>query len=88
MNKKIKKLYKAALKNEYFLNAIKEADNIKCVGEFPTKKEKVLLASIYFGWLVGKYDNEWESYIRYSENKCRVTRAISIFYNIFKITPM
>jgi hypothetical protein len=57
---KVKKLYKSALKNEKFLSAIFEADGDEKPGLFSRKAEKLVFASVYYGWLVSEYGSEWE----------------------------
>lgn len=60
MTTKIKKVYKSAIKNTRFLQDIKEADNDTKPNFLSSDLEKHLFAAIYYGWLVGKYGNDWE----------------------------
>ena len=63
MNAGIKKIYKCALSNIEFLNAIKEADNDKKPTMFSGEFEKHMFVTTYYGWLVGKYGNEWKDFV-------------------------
>jgi hypothetical protein len=60
MTSKIKKIYKSGLKNDKFLQAIKEADGDKKPNLFSGDLEKHLFASVYYGWLVREYGIAWE----------------------------
>jgi len=61
MTAKVKKIYKSGLKNEKFLQAIKDADGDKKPNIFSDDLEKHLFMSVYYGWLVSEYGIEWES---------------------------
>jgi len=63
MNSKIKKIYDSSIKNEFFLNDIESADGDKKPNLFAGEIEKHIFSSIYYGWLVGKYGDDWESKI-------------------------
>ncbi len=63
MTPRFKKIYKSALKNKSFLEAIYEADFDTPPNSFSSDLDKGLFAAIYYGWLVGKYGKEWESNI-------------------------
>lgn len=63
MENKVRKIYEGAIKNERFLNAIKIADNDEKPSIFAENNEKVLFATIYYGWLVAKYGILWEMHI-------------------------
>lgn len=60
MTEKVKKIYKSGLKNNEFLQSIKEADGDKKPNMFSSNLEKNIFATIYYGWLVGKYGSDWE----------------------------
>jgi predicted 3-demethylubiquinone-9 3-methyltransferase (glyoxalase superfamily) len=60
MTKRIEIIYKSAIKNNKFLNDIKEADGDKKPTIFATEQDKIIFATIYYGWLVGKYGVSWE----------------------------
>ena len=64
MTHKVKLLYKSGLKNKSFLLAIKEANDDDPPGIFSSSIEDHIFASVYYGWLVGKYGNDWESHIK------------------------
>ena len=53
MTEKVKKIYKSGLKNNEFLQSIKEADGDKKPNMFSSNLEKNIFATIYYGWLVG-----------------------------------
>lgn len=63
MTPKVKKLYDSAIKDKQFLSAIKESDNDEKPGLFSDEIEKVIFSSMYYGWLVAKYEKEWEKHI-------------------------
>ena len=63
MHDKIRKVFKAGLKDKQFLKEIKEADGDEKPGCFAHNIEKHFFAILYYGWLVGKYGNDWESKI-------------------------
>ena len=60
MTEKIKGLYKKALKNELFLVSIKSADNDEKPKWYSSELEKNIFATVYYGWLVGLYGNDWK----------------------------
>lgn len=59
MTPEIQKLYKKAIKDEIFLQAILEADGDKKPWFFAHEVEKILFATMYYWWLVGRYENNW-----------------------------
>jgi hypothetical protein len=61
MNAKVKIMYESAIKNSEFLIDIAEADNDKKPGIFASEVEEAIFAAVYYGWLVGKYGNNWKS---------------------------
>ena len=63
MTAKIKKIYKSGLKNDKFLQAIKEADGDKKPNLLSSDLEKHLFASVYYGWLVGEHGIAWELHL-------------------------
>ena len=63
MTEAVKKLYKSSIKNKLFLQEIYEADKDTKPSMFASEGEKIMFASIYYGWLVGKYGVEWESHL-------------------------
>lgn len=63
MTPKINRIYKSALNNKEYLKAIKEADNDNKPTVLSDELIKHLFATAYYGWLVGKYGNNWELYI-------------------------
>ena len=58
MTEKVKKIYESGLKNNEFLWAIKEADRRNKPNMFSSDLEKNIFATIYYGWLVGKYGSD------------------------------
>lgn len=60
MHDKVSKVFKAALKDELFLKEIKEADGDKKPGRLSDNVVKHLFGMCYYGWLVGKYGNDWD----------------------------
>jgi len=61
MTNKISVIYKAARNDNDFLAEIYEADKDTKPSIFASEVEKHLFAMCYYGWLVGKYGNKWES---------------------------
>lgn len=59
MNEKVKILYKAACKNKDFLEDIKKADGDKKPSLLASELQKHIFSSVYYGWLVGKYKENW-----------------------------
>tara|TARA_R110000744_G_scaffold357580_2_gene464454 strand:+ start:7849 stop:8082 length:234 start_codon:yes stop_codon:yes gene_type:complete len=60
MTDKVKNIYKKGLKNDEFLFEIEAADGDKKPNLFSSNVEKNIFATIYYGWLVGKYGKDWE----------------------------
>ena len=60
MTEKVKRLYDAAQIDKYFHQEIEKADNDKVPTWYSTKQEKLLFATVYYGWLVGRYHENWE----------------------------
>ena len=63
MEPKVRSLYNSALKNKEFLNDVKEADNDKAPTVFSSSIEKHIFTASYYGWLVGKYGNDWKLFL-------------------------
>lgn len=63
MNKEIKKIYLSGIKNNEFLADIKEANGDEKPSKFAIDLEKHLFSAAYYGWLVGRYGNNWKDYI-------------------------
>lgn len=64
MTETIKEIYKASIKDTTFLKAIKEADNDTAPNIFASNNDKVIFATLYYGWLVGTYGNSWKTHIK------------------------
>lgn len=60
-----KQVYDSSLKDKEFLKDVYEADGDKKPGIFSDEVGKVLFATIYYGYLVGKYGNNWKAYINH-----------------------
>lgn len=62
MTPKVTKLYKSALKNDAFLSDMLDAD-----GDSPPSmwdnNGKTFFATMYYGWIIGRYGTDWEKYI-------------------------
>jgi len=64
INYQMLQLVKGGLKNAEFLNAIAQADGSTPPGQNADDIDKVVFASIYYGWLVGKYGAAgWQQYL-------------------------
>jgi len=63
MNKETKEIYLSAIENKEFLVDIKEAHGDEKPSKFAMNLEKHLFAAAYYGWLVGRYGNNWKEYI-------------------------
>ena len=63
MTTEIKKIYKSGLKNDKFIQAIKDADNDEKPNVFSSDLEKHLFASIYYGWLVSEHGIAWKLHL-------------------------
>ena len=63
MTSKVKKLYDSGLKNDRFVNILEDADGDKNPSFFTSENEKIIFATIYYGWLLSEYGLEWESQI-------------------------
>jgi hypothetical protein len=63
MTERVKKLYKAGLKNERFLRDIKAADGDEAPTMFSSRGVKLLFTSVYYGWLVSEYGKRWEEFM-------------------------
>ena len=59
ITKKIKKLYKMAKKDVDFKSSIESADGDK-LPIFPSDIDKAIIASIYYGYRVAKYGDDWD----------------------------
>lgn len=60
MTEEIYKLYEKGLENKEFLDAIKSADNDEKPNLCSSQIEKHLFVSTYYGWLVGKFGDNWK----------------------------
>lgn len=56
---KINQLYKRAINDDGYIKSIKSADNDTPPGFFASKGEKLVFATAYYGYLVGKYGDMW-----------------------------
>lgn len=63
MDSRIREIHKSGLKNEEYLTAIYEADGDKKPHKFSCDLTKHLFATVYYGWLVGKYGNAWKEHL-------------------------
>jgi hypothetical protein len=64
MNEKVLNCFKGAKGNQTFLLDVKIADNDIMDSSVETNVNlMVLWASVYYGWLVGKYGADWASHI-------------------------
>lgn len=63
MNQRIKGLYFAAISNITFLQDIYKADFDVKPDHNADDLEKGAFALTYYGWLVGKYGDNWKNYI-------------------------
>ena len=63
MDAKCKIIYNSGRANKEFLNAIREANGDKKPSIFAGEIEKHIFGAGYYGWLVGKYGNDWESHL-------------------------
>ena len=61
MTPEVKRLYNRANKDDLFLQAILEADWDKKPWFFADEVQKVLFATTYYGWLVGRYGKNWNT---------------------------
>lgn len=61
MTAKVKKLLKSGKANKRFLAEIRSADDDRPPGIFADSLTEHLFCSVYYGWLVANYgDNWWE----------------------------
>lgn len=77
MTEKIKALYKRAINDTEFLAAIKSADGDEKPGLFASDLKKILFATIYYGWLVGTYGDDWNK-VRTKEKPGHIKAKIFI----------
>ena len=63
MTKELKIMYKGAVKNKTFLQAIEDAHNDKKPNIFSHEAEKHFFVAVYYGWLVAQYGIAWKLYI-------------------------
>jgi len=63
MTEKVNRLYKGAKRNYEFIKAYQDADGDKVPNILSNHNLKVIFASIYYGWLIGKYGVDWEANI-------------------------
>lgn len=62
MTFEINNLFKGAKNNQTFRKELEAADNNK-MSFFISDLEKHIWASFYYGWLVGKYKDNWKNHI-------------------------
>ena len=60
MTEKIKMIYESGKKNNQFIKDIFDADGDTVPNFFSPDLNKNIFATIYYGWLVGKYGKEWK----------------------------
>ena len=60
MESKVNDLFNACLKDEEFLETYMIADDDTKPTKFMSNDEKVIVASIYYGWLICKHGIGWE----------------------------
>lgn len=60
---RVRALWNGCKKNKEFQSDMKIADHEDEISLFTTHDEKVIWASFYYGWLVAKYQLDWESHI-------------------------
>lgn len=60
MTTRLKILYKAAKKDQQFLDEIWLADGDKTPSWFADSLEKHFFVSVYYGWLVGRVKANWK----------------------------
>lgn len=63
MTEKIKKIYESAKNNKQFNTNILLADGDTPPNFFSAREEKYFYTMTYYGWLVGKYGEDWRKYI-------------------------
>ena len=63
MTARIKKLYDSGCSNKDFLLDIRSADGDTKPNCFADELERHLFATMYYGWLVGKYGNDWKYHV-------------------------
>lgn len=61
MTNKLRIIYESGLKNNQFLMDIHDAGIDKKPTFFSSASEKTAFATVYYGWLVGKYGKEWKA---------------------------
>jgi len=53
-------MFEEAKRNNTFKTEAKEADPDKYYFPiFPSRLEKIVIATMYYGWLIGKYGKDW-----------------------------
>lgn len=63
MSPKVRRIYNAAKKDEKFIDMFYAADGDKVPNMFSDKAEKVLFATMYYGWLISRHGVKWEDFI-------------------------
>ena len=61
MNARVQELYDKSLEDKEFLDDIKRADEDNKPSIFARKSEKISFATMYYGWLVGRYKDDWRA---------------------------
>ena len=60
----VSEIFKAARKNVKFLADIKKADDDDKPNRYADSLTQAIVASAYYGWLVGKYGHQdWKQYL-------------------------
>lgn len=63
MKERVTILYKSSVKNKDFLQEIYNADGDEKPGLFASNTDKTIFATLYYGWLVAKYGNDWKLFL-------------------------
>ncbi len=64
MIKPIKELYNSSKKDKLYLKEIYDADKDIAPSWYSSDNDKVIFATVYYGWLVGKYGNDWKLHLQ------------------------
>jgi len=63
MHPKVKRVWKACLKDEEFHKMLKLGDDDPKPHRFMLNNVKVIYASYYYGWLLARHGTDWDRYI-------------------------
>lgn len=63
MTEKVKVLYDSAVSNKEYVDAVKSANNDRKPNIFSGDIERHIFAAGYYGWLVGKYGDDWRHFL-------------------------